>query len=358
VTAHSAAVSAAILRSNSNTFELAHVRPLVMKEPGIHLDVLFAGLCGTDIQIIRGMREETADILGHEALCSIAAIDPGTKTNLEAGDLVMINPTSAEDPSFLLGHNVPGVFQSRLSVPQRVLDLGQVIPLRGGPASAIAVLIEPLACVLYSLSILRSRGLRRFVIFGDGVIGNLYALMLQRGGYPATDIRLVSRADFTSAAASEFFTSESIPTGVIIATPRDSTLDCLSAAFDEAPSGSLIDVIGGFHPPAEGPFRKVFQTRASNVSGKPSAARIGTHTGGKGKIHVTGHRGVSARHLAVSAYILKQEPDRFEHLLTHHVTPAGAVRYFNSLSNGGARDLDGIPVKKMVIDMQMSMVPR
>ncbi|MBT2533965.1 alcohol dehydrogenase catalytic domain-containing protein [Arthrobacter sp. ISL-48] len=327
-----------------------------MKEAGIHLDVLFAGLCGTDIQIIRGMREESAQILGHEALCAVAAIDPGAKTELVPGELVIINPTSAEDPTFLLGHNSPGVFQSRLSIPQRILDLGQVIPLKEGPTSRLAVLIEPLACVLYSLSIVRSVGLRRFVIFGDGVIGNLYALMLQRCGYPAADIRVVSRLDFDTINPSGIFPDTDTPAGVILATPRDSTLNCLSAALDEAPPGSLIDVIGGFQPPAQGPYLRIFETRASNVCGNPSTASTFTLLGGKGELSVTGHRGVSAKHLTASAQILKQDPNRFKQLLTHCVSPMAAVRYFNHLSEGGSRNLNDRPLKKLVIDMQMGLV--
>lgn len=64
-----------------------------------------AGVCGTDLQMLRGLRGDPAMIIGHEADGVIEAIGTGV-CDLSIGDEVLFNPTCPLDQSIILGHNI------------------------------------------------------------------------------------------------------------------------------------------------------------------------------------------------------------------------------------------------------------
>ncbi|WP_245545990.1 alcohol dehydrogenase catalytic domain-containing protein [Nocardia higoensis] len=72
-------------------------------------------LCGTDIQIVRGDRDDPSPIVGHEGAARVVAVGAGVEL-LTPGLRVVINPTHPGDPSFLLGHDVDGLFQQRVLI--------------------------------------------------------------------------------------------------------------------------------------------------------------------------------------------------------------------------------------------------
>jgi len=346
----------AIERIRSTRYEVVR-RPLrYASEPSVHLTVWLAGLCGTDIQIIRGLRDESATVLGHEALCTVAAVDPGVATELAVGDAVVINPTSVDDPSFLLGHNIPGVFQSRISFAADVVTRGQIVRLPVVPPGPAAVLIEPLACVLYSLSLLGRRELARFAIIGDGVIGRLAEIVLTQRQHPPDLVQVIGRSEFTELRAGnrhdldKFLVAER--TGIIVATPRDSTVDCLEDLLERSGSESMIDVIGGFNAPQAGPLRRISEIRAGNVCGTPWPALTYRHERGlRGAVEVTGHRGVATGHLIDAARLLHGRASDFKHLVTHLVEPSEAARVFTEMAEHGTRAHQGRRIIKMAIKM-------
>ena len=61
-------------------------------------------ICGTDMQILRKLRDDPALVVGHEGLAKIVEVGEGV-SGFEVGDRVTVNPTHPSDPSFLLGHN-------------------------------------------------------------------------------------------------------------------------------------------------------------------------------------------------------------------------------------------------------------
>jgi threonine dehydrogenase-like Zn-dependent dehydrogenase len=346
----------AIERMASTRYEVVR-RPLRSEsEPSVHLRVELAGLCGTDIQIIRGLRDEIAQVHGHEALCTVIAVDPGLATELAVGDAVVINPTSAEDPGFLLGHNIPGVFQSQMSFTADVLERGQLVRLPVVPPGPTAVLIEPLACVLYSLSILGSMKPARFAIIGDGVVGRLAQIVLAQQQLSPELVRVIGRSDFAALRAGsrhdldDFLGAER--TRIIVATPRDSTIGCVEHVLENSGSESMIDVIGGFDAPKAGLLHQICQTRAANVCGTPRPALTYRHERGlRGAVLVTGHRGVATGHLIDAARLLHERPSDFEHLITHLVEPGEAAQIFTEMAQNGTREYQGRRILKMAIRM-------
>jgi threonine dehydrogenase-like Zn-dependent dehydrogenase len=107
----------------------------------------FVGICGTDWQILRGLRNDPTPVLGHEGVANL--LEPGD-TGLKAGTLVTVNPTDPGNADYLLGHNLPGLWAERTRIPASAVQRGMIIPV---PEEAnqpkIAALAEPLASVLY-----------------------------------------------------------------------------------------------------------------------------------------------------------------------------------------------------------------
>ena len=85
------------------------LRPTVAPGPGeLSVATLYAGLCGTDIQMLRGLRADPAPVIGHEGIARVVAAGTGVPDDLAPGTLVAVNPTHPTDPGFLVGHTDPG----------------------------------------------------------------------------------------------------------------------------------------------------------------------------------------------------------------------------------------------------------
>ena len=74
-------------------------------------------ICGTDMQILRKLRDDPALVVGHEGLAKIVEVGEGV-SGFEVGDRVTVNPTHPSDPSFLLGRNINGLLQQRVRIPE------------------------------------------------------------------------------------------------------------------------------------------------------------------------------------------------------------------------------------------------
>ena len=135
-------------------------------------------ICGTDIQILRGQRDDPAPIVGHEGLSTVIAAGRGVNDFL--GERVTINPTHPSDAGFLLGHNVNGLLQEQVKIPATAVDAGLVSRVSAAIPAARGTLIEPLAVATYALECLRIERPDSLVVVGDGLIGNLASLIAPR----------------------------------------------------------------------------------------------------------------------------------------------------------------------------------
>ena len=133
-------------------------------------------ICGTDMQILRKLRDDPALVVGHEGLAKIVEVGEGV-SGFEVGDRVTVNPTHPSDPSFLLGRNINGLLQQRIRIPETAVSGGLVSRISSCIPSARGTLIEPLAVVIYALECLRFKTPDSLLILGDGLIGNLAAVV-------------------------------------------------------------------------------------------------------------------------------------------------------------------------------------
>ena len=94
----------------------------------------------------------------------------------------MCGPCRAGRPASCENIRALGVFQHGALAPLIKAPAEFTFPLSEGPSSAIASLIEPLACVVNSVNKANPRPGESAIIFGAGAIGCLFLAMFKAAG--------------------------------------------------------------------------------------------------------------------------------------------------------------------------------
>lgn len=164
-------------------------------EPQIGADdvlirVRAAGICGTDVHILRGEYEAHYPLIpGHEFSGEVAAVGANV-TRFRAGDRVTADPNIPCGRCYFCQRNEPnqcerlaavgvtrdGGFAEYVSVPE-----GNVFPIGDLPYSH-AALIEPLACVVWGVKMVEIQPGDSALIFGAGPMGCLLIQAVRRAG--------------------------------------------------------------------------------------------------------------------------------------------------------------------------------
>ncbi|MFI5843809.1 alcohol dehydrogenase catalytic domain-containing protein [Catenuloplanes sp. NPDC051500] len=347
----------AIVRAGA-TLSVA-LRPTAVPGPGeLSVATSYAGLCGTDIQMLRGLRDDPAPVIGHEGVARVVAAGAGVPETLGPGTLVAVNPTHPTDPAFLLGHNVDGLLQERTLLPATAVTGGMVLPLPETTDVTLAPLLEPLAVVRYALGTLSAFRPATLLVIGDGIVGHLAARAARRWLGPRVRVAMVHHTtpgrEFSAAGpypADLLLTGPSevtldAPVAALLATPRDATVAALESALTAG--AEVVDIVGGLPPGATTPLLPgvdLTAVRAANCGGRPDPARIAT----AGRVRVFGHRGVANRHLLDAAAELARDPARYRDLMTHETDLDGAARVMRALAGSRERTVDGRRLIKLSV---------
>jgi len=167
--------------------------PVVEADDDVVIEVEACGICGSDLQILNVPPGHPADpgvILGHEFIGRIRALGRGGGT-LQVGQRVVVDPDPkcgtcgpcrAGRPASCENVRALGVFRHGALAPLVKAPAAFVFPLAEGPSSAIASLIEPLACVVTGVNRADPRPGESAVIFGAGAIGCLFLAMFKAAG--------------------------------------------------------------------------------------------------------------------------------------------------------------------------------
>jgi D-arabinose 1-dehydrogenase-like Zn-dependent alcohol dehydrogenase len=335
----------AIVRANG-TLSIAP-RPTVAPGPGeLSVATLYAGLCGTDIQMLRGLRDDPAPVIGHEGVARVAAAGTGVPERFAPGALVVVNPTHPTDPDFLLGHNVDGLLQERTLLPATAVSGGLVLALPESTDVTMAPLLEPLAVVRYALSELSAFAPATLLVVGDGVIGHLAVRAARHWLGEGVRVALVHHTEQGRAfsEASPYPADLLLdglsgvaldgPVAALLATPRDATVAALESVL--AAGADVVDLVGGLPPGASAPSLPgvdLTAVRAANCAGLPDPARIAT----AGRVRLFGHRGVSNQHLLDAAAELAGSAGLYRDLITHESDLDGAARVMRTLARSRER---------------------
>lgn len=331
-----------------------------------------AGLCGTDLQMLRGLRDDPAPVVGHEGVAVVVAAGPGAQERFPLGTEVVVNPTHPTDDSFLLGHVLDGLLQERVLLPATAVDGGLVLPVGGGLSPRAAALAEPLAVARYALSSLAAARPRTLLVYGDGTVGHLAvraASSVLGAGVRTVHVHHTTRGRDWSARRTESAdvllvsgedTPEALraaagggPVGVLLATPRDATVGCLTACLRAELPDLTVDMLGGLPPGATCPLlpdTDLAAVRAAHRAGRPDPVRFTHRTTTSGQpVRLFGHRGVGNGHLLDAVAELEQHAARYEGVATHTAELREAPGIMTRLARGGERTVDGERLVKLAV---------
>lgn len=319
--------------------------------------VLRAGVCGTDLDIVRGARQDQATILGHEA---VGILEPATDTER----LVVFNPVDPTNQDRILGHDRDGVFRSfyPIATPS---DRRHLVPIPGSLDVDLCVLCEPIAAALYGWELLASAQLepRRITIFGAGTMGLIHAKL---GLSRCVDVRLVHPDAQRLAWVHDTLFGDDVQYNVLsqrriapgdvafMCTNRAGFVSALDAATATLTPGGAVVLVGGVPRGFRSellPGIDLSAVRRANVSGRTldgGGVTLAATSEGK-RIVVTGHRGTSPAQIELAHSLLAKERAFFRSLITHVVEPEDAVGLINARCLGRQRDALGVEIVKIVI---------
>ncbi|WP_158843838.1 alcohol dehydrogenase catalytic domain-containing protein [Saccharothrix deserti] len=361
----------AVVRADGTVTVLDRPTP-VPDEHELLLAPVYAGLCGTDIQMLRGLRSDPSPVIGHEGVARVVAAGGGVPEHLAPGTLVCVNPTHPGDPSFLLGHNVDGLLQERVLIAASAVRDGLVLPLPAANSTENAALLEPLAVVHYALGLLAGHRPHTLVVFGDGVVGHLAVraapVLLGAGtrivhlhhteqgvdwseDHPTPGVQRALNDAAGARLLAELPADERV--AVLLATPRDATLACLDTALRTLRGDLAVDLLGGLPPGAASPLlpgTDLVRIRAANCAGVPDPAlRFTAPTDTGATVSLFGHRGVANGHLATAAAELVAHPRRYRDLVTHLVDVDEAAEVMRGLARSRDRTVAGRRLIKLAV---------
>jgi 2-desacetyl-2-hydroxyethyl bacteriochlorophyllide A dehydrogenase len=172
-----------------------YVKVIDAPEPSMGADdvlirVRAAGICGTDVHILKGEYEARYPLIpGHEFSGEVAAVGANV-VRFHPGDRVTADPNIPCSRCYFCQRNEPnqcerlgavgvtrdGAFAEYVSVPE-----SNVFPIHNLSYSA-AALIEPLACVVWGLKMVEIQPGDSVLIFGAGPMGCLLVQAVRCAG--------------------------------------------------------------------------------------------------------------------------------------------------------------------------------
>ena len=167
--------------------------PVLTSEDDILIKIKYTGICGTDLQVVKGNETIVPNIiLGHEAVGEV--VEKGSHvTEYEIGDHVIIDPNQYccdchyckegltnfcigwEGGLRIAGINVDGTFAEYFVTHKRY-----AYKVPQGMSLEAAVMIEPMACVLNNLRAAEIKEDDSVLVIGSGPMGALCQMMAKK----------------------------------------------------------------------------------------------------------------------------------------------------------------------------------
>ncbi|MCE0447592.1 ROK family protein [Streptomyces tricolor] len=357
------------------------LRPTHPPAPGeLLVATQVAGLCGTDIQMLRGLRDDPAPVIGHEGIAHVVAAGGRCPGRVPAGHAGRGQPDAPHGPVLpartqrrrpVAGAH-PHSRDSRARRPRRTA--GPVARRRarhpdraaGGRPVRPSPCWPPHAPAPWWCTATERSDSSPYAPPGAGS-GPAYASSSSTtpppdwSGAPGIPCPACGRcspgsgARYRRAAGSgaRRHRSAGEPVAALLATPRDGTLDALGSALRLGGGELTVDLFGGLPPGAASPLLPgvdLAAVRSANCAGEPVPAAFTQVTTAQGRrVRLTGHRGVGNGHLAEAAAELCRAPATYRDLVTHVVGLPEAARIMNDLSVGRKRTVAGSRLIKLAV---------
>jgi threonine dehydrogenase-like Zn-dependent dehydrogenase len=169
--------------------------PRVDAPDDVIIEVEACGICGTDLQILNVPPGHPADpgvVMGHEFIGRVTALGvDAAASGLKVGQRVAVDPDAtcgvchfcrAGRPANCENIRALGIFRDGALAAFTKSPARAVFPFGDGPPSAVAALIEPLACVVNGANRANPRPGESALIYGAGAIGCLFVAVFRAAG--------------------------------------------------------------------------------------------------------------------------------------------------------------------------------
>ena len=174
--------------------EIRELEPPGPGEGELVVKMSACGLCGTDLEKMRGEYTASMPVIGHEAVGVVSSVGKGAEGFAE-GDRVFPHHHVPDYTCYLCraGNETmcdryrssnlePGGFSEYFRVPKWNLEKGGVLKLPENMPFDVASLTEPLACCVRSMRKVRVRPEDSVLVVGAGPVGMMHALLLRGTG--------------------------------------------------------------------------------------------------------------------------------------------------------------------------------
>jgi 2-desacetyl-2-hydroxyethyl bacteriochlorophyllide A dehydrogenase len=171
--------------------EVEDVPEPVAQPDQIKVKVAFAGICGTDIEILHGqfglVKPEFPKIEGHEASGVIAEVGSATKLGYRVGQRVAMIPAAPCGSCYFCRNGQEGfcehnVMYSGGFAEYGVYGEGQVFPLADEVSFEVGTMLEPLSIAMRGCDLAKVGPGRSVAILGAGPIGMLHLVVAKHSG--------------------------------------------------------------------------------------------------------------------------------------------------------------------------------
>lgn len=188
-------MEAIVLQDGRLHYHPAHPHPLLAPDDAL-VRLRLAGICATDLEMVRGYVPDFVGVLGHEFVGEVITAPDAAwvgrrvvaSINIGCGQCTVCRQQGAEHCAQrqVLGiHNRDGVFAEYIAIPQaNLLAVPDDVP------DETAVFVEPLAAALRIREQIMVRPSVRCAVVGPGRLGLLVGLVLAQTG---TAVTLVGR---------------------------------------------------------------------------------------------------------------------------------------------------------------------
>ncbi|MBD7911876.1 MULTISPECIES: alcohol dehydrogenase catalytic domain-containing protein [Clostridium] len=167
--------------------------PQICSECEVKIEIKYSGICGTDLQVLKGNLNCIPDIIrGHEAVGVVKEVGSKVKT-VKVNDRVVIDPNQYcgkcfycrnGESNFCIGDDgrlaVAGMTKDGLFAKYFVCDETFVYKIPDDLSYEAAVLVEPLACVLHNIKAANIQPEDAVLIIGAGPMGALSQIVCEK----------------------------------------------------------------------------------------------------------------------------------------------------------------------------------
>jgi threonine dehydrogenase-like Zn-dependent dehydrogenase len=324
----------------------------------------FAGVCGTDLDIIRRTRGDMPSVLGHEVVAEV------TESDIHGvdGRIVVVNPVSDNDQRRNFGHSIPGVWTKQRIITSSEIADGHLAYLPSQDVGPESALCEPIGAAVYARALMQLNACApaQVLILGSGGIALTLAIVLTMDGHAVTlspscpehaaqldgmlegcpRLRIVPRADLGRCGLRA--------DAAAVMVSRGGCRAAVSQALGALKPGGILDLVSSVDP---GPspachklsFNKLAEIRWHNTRSNPVAGAYLDGEGPNGSYRVTGQRGTSAGHIAAAMELIGANRAAFRKILSHVVPFEEAAAFIEAVARDRAARIDGRIVTKAVI---------